>query len=329
MINVVDSHTEGEPTRVVVGGIPKVPGKTMAEKLDYFKKNFDHIRTSLMQEPRGHMAMFGALLISPANEEADFGVLFINGATYEYMCGHGSIGVATVIVETGMVEVKEPITTITLDTLAGTVKAYVHVAEGAVKSVTIRNVPSFHYKSTVIDVPGIGKTPMDISFGGNFYPIINAKDIGVKVDINNSAKLAKIGLDIRSAVNKEVKVQHPEKHYINKVKEVRIYDEATHPEAHSRNIVIFGDGQIDRSPCGTGTSAHMAVLHSKGKLKLDEESVHESVIGTIFRGKLIGTAKVGEYDAVIPEITGNAYITGFHSFVIDPKDPLKHGFRLQ
>ncbi|WFD11245.1 proline racemase [Tepidibacter hydrothermalis] len=328
-IHAVDSHTMGEPTRIVVGGVPNIPGKTMADKKEYLEKNMDTLRTSIMLEPRGHNDMFGSILTAPVNEEADFGIIFMDGGGYLNMCGHGSIGAITVAIETGMVEPKEPITEVVMDTPAGIVRSTAKVENGKVKEVSIVNVPAFHYKKDVeIEVPEIGKITFDISFGGSFFAIINAKQLGLKVEPKNSQKLTALGLEIRDIINKEIEIQHPTLSHINTVDLVEIYDEPTHPEATYKNVVIFGQGQVDRSPCGTGTSAKLATLHSKGELKEGELFVYESILGTLFKGRIVGTGEVGDYNTITPEITASAYITGFNHFVIDPDDPLKYGFVL-
>ncbi len=328
-IHTIDSHTMGEPTRIVVGGMPRIPGKTMIEKKAYLEENLDNLRTALMHEPRGHNDMFGSIITTTQEEEADFGIIFMDGGGYLNMCGHGSIGAATAAVESGMVEVKEPYTYIKMDSPAGLIDARVRVENGKSKEVTIKNVASFLYKKdVVIELPEIGKVTLDISFGGSFFAIIDSKQLGVKVDVSECDTLLKLGLKIRDIVNKTVKVQHPEKPHINTVDLVEIYDEATHEDAHYKNVVIFGQGQLDRSPCGTGTSAKLATLYAKGKLEQNEEFVYESITGTMFKGKVIEETMVEDYDAIIPEITGSAFITGFNHFVIDSDDPLKYGFAL-
>ncbi|MBS4536330.1 proline racemase [Clostridium sp. D2Q-14] len=328
-INAIDSHTMGEPTRIVVGGIPKVPGKTMAEKKEYLQNELDHLRTSLMLEPRGHRDMFGSILTSPTNDEADFGIVFMDGGGYLNMCGHGSIGAMTVAVESGIVEAKEPFTEITMDTPAGIVTGKVKVENGKAKEVSVVNVPAFHYKKDVeIEVPEIGTIKLDISFGGSFFAIVNVNELGLKVESKYSQELLKIGLKIRDIINETIEIKHPELSHINTVDLVEIYDEPTHPEADYKNVVIFGQGQVDRSPCGTGTSAKLATLHSKGELKENEIFTYESITGTLFKGKIVGTTKVGDFDAIIPEITGSAYITGLNQYVIDEDDPVKYGFTL-
>ncbi|MHC1720309.1 MAG: proline racemase [Clostridiaceae bacterium] len=331
IINAIDSHTAGEPTRIVVSGIPHIPGKNMPEKKLYLEEHMDYIRESLMHEPRGHKDMFGSIITAPTMKDADLGIIFMDGAGYLNMCGHGSIGAATAAVETGMVTVNEPITEIGLETPAGLVKARVSVEDGIVQNVTIRNVPAFLYKENVeVDVPGVGKIILDVSFGGSFFAIVNVKQFGLKVCIDNLDELVPKALATLNAVNKQVKVQHPEKTHIKTIDIIEVYDEQpTNPEATMKNVVIWGQGSIDRSPCGTGTSAKMATLYAKGKLSLNEEFVYESILGTIFRGILVENTYVGEYKAVIPEITGNAYITGFNQFVFSENDPLKHGFVLR
>lgn len=329
LIYAVDSHTMGEPTRVVIGGVPYIPGKTMAEKKEYLEKNMDHLRTALMHEPRGHRDMFGSIITSPVNPEADFGIIFMDGGGYLNMCGHGSIGAVTVAIETGIVKSAEPITYVKFDTPAGLVQARAEVKDNVVKSVTVRNVPAFLYKADAeIDVPGIGKVKTDIAFGGSFFAIADAKQFNVKIVPENIDVLIRIGMAIRRAANEQIKVQHPENEHIKAIELVEICDETENPKAHLRNVVIFGDGQADRSPCGTGTSAKMATLHAKGKLGLKEPFYYESIIGTVFKGELVEKTNVGPYEAVIPEITGNAFITGFNQFVIDPEDPAKYGFLL-
>jgi proline racemase len=328
-IMAVDSHTMGEPTRIVVGGIPNIPGETMADIKSYLETNMDYLRTTLMHEPRGHRDMFGSIITRPVHPEANYGIVFMDGGGYLNMCGHGSIGSVTVAIDTGMVPAVEPVTHVKFDAPAGLISARAQVEKGAVKSVTIQNVPAFLYcENAVVEVPELGKITLDISFGGSFFAIVHAKKLGLKVCTKNIDKLVQAGIAIRKAVNEQIKVQHPTLEHIKSVDLVEIYDEPTHPEANYKNVVVFGDGQADRSPCGTGTSAKMAALYAKGKLKLDEEFVYESIIGTLFRGRLVDTATVGGFQAVVPEITGSAFITGFNQFVIDPNDPVKHGFLL-
>ncbi len=329
MVVAIDSHTMGEPTRIVVGGIPNIPGATMAEKKSYLEENLDHIRTALMREPRGHRDMFGSILTNAISPEADYGIVFMDGGGYLNMCGHGSIGAVTAAIETGIVECHEPETIVKFDAPAGFITAKAVVQDRNVKSVTIRNVPAFLYKpNAVVTVPDLGPIELDISFGGSFFAIVSAQKLGVTVTPDNIDLLIKYGKAIRKAANEQIQVQHPELPHIKTVDLVEIFDKPSNSEVDYKNVVIFGDGQADRSPCGTGTCAKMATLYAKGELGLNQDFVYESIIGTTFKGRLVATTKVGDYDAVIPEITGAAYITGFNQFAIDPADPLKYGFAL-
>jgi len=329
MINAVDSHTMGEPTRIITGGVPVIHGNTMPEKKEYMEKHLDYLRTAIMLEPRGHNDMFGSIITAPTMEEADLGIIFMDGGGYLNMCGHGSIGAATVAVETGMVPMVEPYTNITLEAPAGLVKAKVKVVNEKVKEVSIVNVPSFLYAENVeVDVPEIGKITFDISFGGSFFALVKSSDLGIDICPENAQKLCNVGMKILHAINASVSVQHPLLPHIKSVDLVEIYGPAKNPKATLQNVVVFGRGQVDRSPCGTGTSAKIAYLYAKGQLKKNEEFVYESIVGTMFRGKVLEEVQVGKFNGVILEITGSAYITGFNQFVIDAEDPLKYGFKL-
>lgn len=328
-IHAIDSHTAGEATRIVIGGIPHVPGKTMPEKKAYLEQNMDHIRTAIMLEPRGHNDMFGSFIVAPTMDEADFGVIFMDGGGYLNMCGHGTIGAVTAAVETGMVDMVEPVTKVVIEAPAGIVKAEAAVENGKVQSVSFQNVPAFLYKENQeVELDG-KKIKFDISFGGSFFAIVHADELGMKIEPNNATALTDVAMRLRDKINAEIEIQHPDLPHIKTVDLIEIYDAPSHPEATYKNVVIFGQGQVDRSPCGTGTSAKMAALHAKGELKEGQEFVYESILGTLFYGHVAGTTKVGDFDAVIPVVKGSAYITGFNHFVIDETDPLKHGFVLK
>jgi len=329
-IHAIDSHTMGEPTRIVTGGIPGIPGKTMADKKLYLEKEMDNIRTAIMLEPRGHNDMFGSIITAPVNEGADFGIIFMDGGGYLNMCGHGSIGAITAAIETGMVEAVEPITKVGMDTPAGLVTAEAKVKDGKVQEVSIVNVPAFLYKEGVeVEMPNVGTIKFDISFGGSFFAIVHADQFGLRVEPNNANKLKDLALELRDIINRDVEIAHPTLGHINTVDLVEIYDAPTHPDANYKNVVVFGQGQVDRSPCGTGTSAKLATLFTKGELKEGEDFIYESILGTLFKGKIVGTGELEGYTTVTPEITGAAYITGFNHFVIDPDDPVKYGFVLK
>ena len=274
--------------------------------------------------------MFGSILTQPTVEEADYGIIFMDGGGYLNMCGHGTIGAMTAAVETGIVKVTEPITKVVQEAPAGIIRGEVLVENGKAKKVSFQNVPAFLYKrDQEVELPGFGKVKFDISFGGSFFAIVKADQIGLDIVPENAGKLNSLGMQLRDIINAEIPVQHPELPHIKTVDLVEWWSETDTPGATYKNCVVFGQGQVDRSPCGTGTSAKLATLHAKGEFKMGDKFFYESILGTIFEGEIVGTAKVGEYDAVIPQISGSAYITGFNHFVIDDEDPLKHGFILK
>ncbi len=326
--HAVDSHTEGMPTRVIVGGVGPLPGATMEERRQWFMANRDDLRTLLMNEPRGHASMSGAILQPPTRPDADFGVLFIEVSGCLPMCGHGTIGVATVLVETGLVEVVEPVTTIRLDVPAGLVEARVDVRDGHAESVTLRNVPSFLYRRDArVDVPGLGRVDYDLAFGGNFYAIVSLEQIGIPFGRDHKDELLHAGLSIMDAINAADEPVHPLDPGIHLCHHV--YLAAPGSDAHySRHAMAIYPGWFDRSPCGTGTSARMAQLHARGELPLDQDFRNESLIGSQFIGRLVGETTVGEFPAVVPTITGRAWVTGTAQYMLDPTDPFPSGFLL-
>jgi proline racemase len=329
MLTAVDSHTGGNSERVVTGGLPPLPGDTMLEKLKYVRDHMDWLRTFLCHEPRGHNAMYASLVTPPTVKGADFGVLYLEPGGYATMCGHGTIGICTVLVETGIVPAKEPVTEIVLDTPAGVVHTQVAVEDGQVKSVTLRNVPSFLYKPGVqVDVPGVGRVTVDIAYGGNFYAILPAASVGLVIEPQHAQEIITCGTNIWRAVNEQVEIRHPEYPEIDCVNYVEFSAAAANPTATLKNAVVVPPLGMDRSPCGTGTSAKMATLWAKGELKLNQEFVHESIIGSLFYGRLVEETKVREFKAAIPTIRGSAWIMGIQQFVLDPTDPFPAGFVL-
>ncbi|NIQ39155.1 MAG: proline racemase [Proteobacteria bacterium] len=327
MISAIDTHTAGEPTRIILSGLPSIPGNSMAEKKHYMIEYLDHFRTLLMEEPRGHMDMFGAVLTPPTTDRGQHGIIFMDHGGYLDMCGHGTIGITAALIEMGMVTPEEPETVVAFDTPAGLVEGHARVDGDRVVEVSVSNVPSFLYARDVeLELPEIGKITIDVSFGGNFFAMVPASQLGVSVDPGNMSRLIQLGMMVKGAVNDTVDIQHPTERHITTVELTEIYDKPDATKPYSKNAVIFGNGQVDRSPCGTGTSAAMAMLHGRGKLSLGEEFINESVIGTRFKGKLVKESQVGDHMAVDPVITGGAYITGIQQFVVDPKDPVKYGF---
>jgi proline racemase len=328
VIHTVESHTEGMPTRVVTGGVGVIPGATMAQRRQWFMDNSDELRTFLMYEPRGHAAMSGAILQPPTRPDADVGVLFIEVSGLLPMCGHGTIGVATVLVETGMVAVAEPVTTIRLDTPAGLVEARVRVEDGAARAVTIRNVPAFcRGLDRRVKLDGFGEVRYDIAFGGNFYAIVELEELGLPFERAAKNELLAAGLAIMRAVNAQDEPVHPQRPDIRGCHHVYLAAPGSTAD-HSRHAMAIHPGWFDRSPCGTGTSARLAQLHARGLLAIGDELLNESYIGSTFTGRLVGTVDTPDGIAVVPEITGRAWVTGTAQYHLDPTDPFPAGFLL-
>ena len=328
VIQAVDSHTEGMPTRVVTGGVGVIPGATMNEKRLHFIEHLDDLRLFLMNEPRGHSAMSGAILQPSTRDDCDWGVVYIEVSGCLPMCGHGTIGVATVLVETGMVPVQEPVTTIRLDTPAGVVVARVAVSDGHADSVTLENVPSYVERlDQVIEVPGLGSVPYSIAFGGNFYAMVDLDAVGLPFDRSRQHDILDAGLAIMAAINEQAPPRHPTIDGVDHCHHVEFIAPGSTAEL-SRHAMAIYPGWFDRSPCGTGTSARMAELWARGELPLDTDFVNESFIGSRFVGRLIAETTVEGVPAVIPTITGRAWVTGMAQYLLDPRDPFPTGFQL-
>jgi len=329
MIETVDTHTAGNPTRNVVAGFPAIAGRTMQEKMACARDNLSELISSLMLEPRGHSNMSGTIWVPPCNPEAHMGILFIDAGGLMPMCGHSTIGCVTAMLETGAVVPQGEVCEVNIDTPAGLVRTRAEVKNGKVLRVTFRNVPSFLFCSGTVDVPGIGPVPYDVAYGGNTYAIADAASFpGLELRSGHRSAIEKAAQAFGYAVRKAVDFKHPEQPFINVITHVMFYTKPDDPAATYRNTVVFLPDSLDRSPCGTGTSARVASLFAKGELKLNEEFVHESVIGTQFTARIVERASVGPCKGGVPEVSGTAYLTGFHKFVIDPADALKYGFRL-
>jgi proline racemase len=334
IVHAVDSHTEGMPTRVVTGGVGVFPGATMAERRQWFIEHNDELRTLLMCEPRGHASMSGSILQPPTRPDADFGVLFIEVSGLLPMCGHGTIGTATVLVETGVVAAVEPVTTIRLDTPAGLVVAEVAVRDGHAERVTIRNVPSFSLAlDEKVEVDGFGPVRYDMAFGGNFYAIVDLDSLGLPFERAAKQRLLDAGLSIMTAINEQAMPRHPGRADISGCHHVYLKAPGS-TAAHSRHAMAIHPGWFDRSPCGTGTSARMAQLHARGELGLHTDFVNESFIGSTFVGRLVEELEIpADHDgttirAVVPTISGRAWVTGTAQYMLDPTDPFPAGFSL-
>ena len=333
MITAVDAHACGEPGRVITGGILDVPGATMFEKKTYLQKHADWIRLRMLREPRGYPAANCNLILplSAAHPEADAGFVIMEQVEYPPMSGTNTICVVTVLIETGMVKATEPVTHLKLETPAGLVEVDANVEGGKVKQVTFRNVPAFAtHLDAKIEVRALGTVTVDVAYGGMFYVIADAAPLGLRVAPDQARDIVRVAESIKTAAQEQLPVTHPENPGIAGVSIAQISGEPLCAGAHRKNAVVVstspGNGVLDRSPCGTGTCAQMAVLHAKGKLPLHQDFVHEGILGTLFTGRLVEETRVGPYPAVVPTLSGQAWITGFAQYVLDPSDPFPEGF---
>lgn len=329
-ITAIDAHTGGEPFRVIVDGFPELKGETILERRRFAKEHYDHLRTALMWEPRGHADMYGCILTPPVTSGADFGILFIHNEGFSTMCGHGIIGIATVVLETGMMPVVPPVTTITIDSPAGLITAFAGIEDGHVKNVSFRNVPSFVVElDAVVDVPGLGSVRYDLAFGGGYYAYVNAGDVGLTCSPENFRALIEKGMAIKRAVMHSRRIEHPFESDLGFLYGTIFIGPPADPGSHSRNVCIFAEGEVDRSPTGTGVSGRLAIHHRRSEIKMNESIVVESIIGSKFSGRVVEEVAFGPYVAIIPEVTGEAHITGRNELWINPADPLNDGFILR
>lgn len=328
VFRTIETHTGGNPTRTVVSGIPQLLGGTMMEKAQYFEAHYDWIREALMYEPRGHGVMSGCILTDPVTPGADYGVIYIEVGGYLPMCGHDTIGLITALVETGQVEAL-PVTDVVLDTPSGVVRAQANVVNGRVREVCFENVPSFVLaKDVTVYVPEVGEVTLDIAWGGNFYGLVEAAQVEVDLTASGARRAIWLARRIRPAVDATVDVVHPLFPNVHGLTHVEYYGPPTVRGADVKNVVVVPPGGVDRSPCGTGTSAKAAVLHRRGELAIGGAFVHESVTGALFTATLLGEEAVGPYPGVRVRIAGSAHLYGDSTFVIDDRDPLRGGFLL-
>ncbi|RSL58992.1 hypothetical protein CEP54_007504 [Fusarium duplospermum] len=330
-ISIVGCHAEGEVGDVIVGGVRDVPGNTMYEKLVHCRDNEDSLRQLILNEPRGRSSMNTNLLLPPTDPRADAGLLIMESTEYAHMSGSNAMCTATVLLETGMVPMKEPVTELALDTAAGLVTVKAQCDAGKCKSVSVENVPSFvDTLDLQVDVPGLGIVSVDIAWGGMWYAFVKASDLGLKVESDNGAKLVELGERVKDYVKAKHTPIHPENDGIRGVTVISITEDLKEEEGckTAMNTVVVSPGRLDRSPCGTGTCARMAVLHARGLLKVGEVFKHRSIIGTEFISHIRGTAQVGDRQAVLPTIQGRAWISSYKQIVLDPTDPFPEGFRV-
>ncbi|GAC1566579.1 MAG: proline racemase family protein [Ktedonobacteraceae bacterium] len=330
IITTLDAHTAGEPLRIVTGGTPELHGATILARQLYMQEHYDHIRKVLMWEPRGHYNMYGCILTPPITPGADLGVLFMHNEGYSTMCGHGTIALVTALLETGALAARGEHTPFNLDTAAGLVRAFAHLdSRGHVESVSFLNVPSFLYARDVeLLTHDYGRLTLDIAFGGAFYGILPATQVGLQVLPEETAELVKAAEAIKKAVNAHISVNHPVEDDLSFVYGTILTDQPEDPAHHSRNICVFADGEVDRSPTGTGVSARLALHHAKGEIVDGQPIMIESILGavSVFSGRVVERTNSGTFEAIVPEVSGSAYITGRHEFFIDPRDRLGQGF---
>ena len=323
----IDAHTCGNPVRVVAGGGPPLLGATMSEKRQHFLRDYDWIRTGLMFEPRGHDVMSGTILYEPLSEAADAALIFIETSGCLPMCGHGTIGTVTVLVEEGLVKPKVE-GRLRLEVPAGIVDAeYTRDNVGNVVDVRIRNVPSFLYRTGLdVDLPDFGRVVFDVAYGGNFYAIVEPQATYRDLDDISAFDIQRLSPILRRLINEKYTFVHPENETITGLRHILWAGKAHEPRADARNAVFYGEKAIDRSPCGTGTSARIAQKAARGELRVGDEFVHESIIGSLFFGRVEAAAKVGDLDAIVPSVAGQAWITGHNTIFLDDRDPFVKGF---
>ena len=329
-ITTLDAHTGGEPFRVITSGFPELPGATILERRRYAQENLEALRKALMWEPRGHADMYGCIVTPPVSPAADFGVLFMHNEGYSTMCGHGIIAITKIALETGRVPMQAPETTVRIDSPAGLVTARARVEKGHVRRVAFHNVASFVVAlDETVAVPGLGQVRYDLAFGGAFYVFVQAEDVGLTCTPADFSALIETGRAIKQAVINSRPVEHPFEDDLSLLYGTIFIGPPEDPDAHSRNVCVFAEGEVDRCPTGTGVSARLAIHHARGEITVNQQIIIESIIGSRFTGRVVETTTFGPYPAIIPEVTGTAFITGKHEFLIDPDDPLKKGFILR
>ena len=329
VMQTIDCHAAGEPLRIVTGGLPPLPGDTILARRRYMREHLDGIRRFLMWEPRGHQDMYGCIVTPPVTSDAQYGVLFMHNEGYSTMCGHGVIGLVTALIETGQLAAAGPETSVALDTPAGLVRARARVERGRVLDVTMQNVPSFVYATRAVVVPGRGTVEVTVAWGGAFYALVSAPSAGLGDRPGALRPLVDASAAIREATESALDVVHPLEPEIRGLYGVVMYWPPGRSGADQTSLTVFAEREVDRSPCGTCTSALMAAHHAAGTLPVGRAFVNESLVGTRFTGRLVGASTVGAHPAVVPEVTGRAFLTGFHTFVLDGEDPLADGFLLR
>ena len=323
----IDSHTAGEPTRLIVGGIDSVPGKTMREKRQYFIAHHDNVRQLLTWEPRGHRGMFAAFLTEPVTPGAHFGLIYMDPRRYPYLCGHGTMGAVMTLIEAGLIPAEGNEMQINVDTPAGPMKTRALLQNGRVTSVAIRMVPSFvHQSRTALDLSGFGMLQVATVCVGGFFVMISTKQIGLDLLPANSSRLIELGMQLVDAANEQLAVRHPTRPEVRTVDVAEFYDPTADAQQQGKSLVVYGERHMDRSPCGTGTAAKMTLLHHQGKMGLNDTFTNSSPLGTTFEGRIVEEQLLGNTPAIVAEIRGSAHITGIHEFIVHPEDPFQEGY---
>ena len=325
-IFTIDSHTQGEPTRLLISGADTLPGRTMKDKRYAFESNYDHVRKLLTREPRGHRGIMAAVVTESVSPEGQFGLFYMDARRYPYLCGHATIGAVTALIETGALNAEEGDAVITVDTPSGPLDARTRIRSGRVESVAIDMVPSFVFDTSCeVDVAGFGRISVDLVCVGGFFAMVSAQSIGIDLIPSNSRRLISLGMAIIAATNEAFNVYHPERPEVNTVDVTEFYDDDS-DTGTGKSVVIYGESHMDRSPCGTGTTAKMTLLHHYGKLGLDQRYKNTSPLGTVFEGRIVKRMSIGEFAGIVGQVRGNAQITGYHQFVLDAHDPFPKGF---
>ena len=324
-IITIDSHTQGEPTRLLIGGVGTLPGSTMKDKRDRFEARYDHVRMLLTREPRGHRGIMAAVVTEPVSPDGHFGLFYMDARRYPYLCGHATIGAVATLIEVGALRADGD-TVITVDTPSGPLEAHTRIRNGHVESVAIEMVPSFVFDmGRELEIPGFGKVLVDLVCVGGFFAMVSARSIGIDLVPENSYQLIPLGMAVIEAANRTLRVYHPERPEVNTVDVTQFYDEDPQT-GNGKSVVIYGESNMDRSPCGTGTTARMTLLHHRGKLGVGQVYRNAGPLGTVFEGRIVQTPSIDKFDGIICQVRGNAQITGYHQFVVDANDSFPEGF---
>ena len=323
----IDSHTAGEPTRLIVGGVGPIPGNSMRDKRLYFMEHYDQIRLQLTRETRGHRGMFAAMVTEPVTAGAHFGLIYMDPRRYPYLCGHGTMGAVMTLIEAGVIPITSDELPVVVDTPSGPMETVAYLNNNRVESVAIRMVPSFVYQDQAkLELPNFGVIQAATVCVGGFFVMVSSEQLGIDLNPANSPRLIELGMNLIDAANQQLMVRHPTRAEVNTVDVTEFYDPTTDAQGMGKSVVVYGEQHMDRSPCGTGTAAKMTLLHHQGKINPGDTFTNTSPLGTTFQGRIVEELHLGDTPAVVAEIRGSAYVTGVHEFIIDPRDPFQEGY---